>query len=529
MVRFNAIVSLVLVITFMLALPGCSGQKEQAQSTGTEATVKSEATGNATGNMDETLDVTWWGFNVSGYMPVDGSEIEKTLEERFNININNVMADNYNSEQINVLLASGLEFDICTNNQDFAKIEDLGLIRSIPEEYITTYLPAQYSELVNKYGDNWRIYSSIDDKIYGIPVINEAHTAPISMGIRTDWLETIGYSKDTLPKTLDELEKMLLKLHTDDPDRNGKDDTYALNNFDDYSAYVLGAYGVSNRYWYNNKDGSPTYYAIDTNYKDALKVLQRWYKSGIYDPEVVTDVRKDTAAKFLAGKVAGYYGIDWAFTTGHNSSPLKAAKDAGLDIKMTIIPPVTGPTGVTATSKYAAGVSTAGMVFGRNCTDEKLIRLLQVVNTIYSEEDLFKYCMYGPKDVTYVEDEEGYVKTTEKYTNENISTYGAQRYINFGFSPASVLKWRTPRDRLEMFYELDDFPKVESSSISVFMTKAELEYNAATDKIAKEFFWKAFTGEIDVDAEWENYVSSWLKAGGQEILDAKIKLVDSLN
>ena len=538
MVRTITILSLALMLALIPVFSGCTAKTEDTQTTtkpteekttAVEATAEPEVT-EELGSMEETLDVIWWGFNVSGYLPVDGSEIETTLEDRFNINIENVPVDNYNSEQVNVMLASGLEYDICTMPKVIADLYELGLLRSLPEEYISTYLPAQYDELVAMLGDGWSRYASFDGEIYGIPVISEAWTAPLMMGIRTDWLKAIGYSEDNLPTTLDGLEEMLLKLHTDDPDGNGQDDTYALDKFDDYYAYILGAYGICNdRYWYNDEDGKPAYYAVDENYKEALKVLQRWYAGGIYDPEVITDARTETTAKFIAGTVAGYYGIDWAFTLGHGTSPLKKAMDEGLDIEVTIIPPVTGPTGVAATYQYRAGVSAQGMTFGRNCTDEKLIRLMQVINAIFSEEDLFKYCMYGPKDIMYVNDENGYLETTETYSNETMSTYGSQRYLNYSFSPASILKWRTTGDRLEMFYSVKDFPKVPVNSVSVFVTDAESEYSASVEKIADEFFWKAFTGEIDIDAEWDGYVTRWLDAGGQEILDAKTELYESLN
>lgn len=40
------------------------------------------------------------------------------------------------------------------------------------------------------------------------------------------------------------------------------------------------------------------------------------------------------------------------------------------------------------------------------------------------------------------------------------------------------------------------------------------------NKPVAEFADKAITGSIDIDAEWDNYVSSWRKAGG----DLKIQL-----
>jgi len=527
---------LVMLLTLLPLISGCSNSGKVAESSNSSTSKGQEQkTAEKTGeskepesSMDKTLEVIWHGFNIAGYLPSNDSEIKKTLEEKFNIKITNVQVDNYNQEQLNVLLASGVEFDISTHQMSFAQLHELGLIRSIPEEYLSKYLPFFYNSLKNALGDDWKLYGSIDGEIYGIPMINEAWAAPMVLGVRTDWITAVGYDKNNLPKTLDGLEEMLEKFHTGDPDGNGKKDTYAIGRFDDMDAYVLGAFGVSDRYWYPDKDGNPMTYAIDENYKEALKVLQRWYKKGIYDPEVITDTRTETTTKFVENKVGGYYGIDWAFTTGHNISPLKAAKDKGIEIEMTVIPPVTGPNGDVGTPQYSAIVVTSGMTFGRNCTDEKLIRLLQVINAIYTDEDLYKYVNYGPKDLFYTEDEDGFVQTTDFYTNENMHTYGAQRYLPYPFTPESLMKWRLQRDRYEKFVELKDFPKVGVHPVSVFSTDAQLEYSASVNKIADEFYWKALTGEIDVDAQWDAYKENWLNAGGKQILEEKRELYNRM-
>ena len=532
MTRLMTVALLVLVMAIITVLSGCSTKKEEVVPIKEEATASVETTTEPeptteVGSMDTNLDVIWFGWNVSGYLPVDDSVIEKELQDRFNLNIENVMVDVYNSEAVNVLMASGFEFDIGTMAHSFSDFHELGLIRPVPEEYIATYLSAQYDELINSLGDKWKLYATIDDELYGVPVISAAWECPMHMGIRTDWLEAVGYSEDNLPATLDELEEMLLKLHTDDPDGNGQDDTYALDMFDDYYAYTLGAYGMSAKYWYNDDDGNPAYYAIDENYKEALKVLQRWYDLGIYDPEVVTDGRSETTAKFVAGTVGGYYGTEWAFSYEHASSPLKSAKDSDITIEMTIIPPVAGPSGKAATTQFSTSVATTGMIFGRNCSDEKLIRLLQVQNAISTDNELMRFCLFGTEGETYI-DVDGYVETTDAYNNESRSTYGMLRYLNANFKPESSLINSLPRYRIEGLEAVKDFPRVEPNVISVFATDAESEYGASTKSIAQEFFWKALTGEIDIDAEWDAYVDKWMKAGGQEILDAKQALFDSV-
>ena len=50
------------------------------------------------------------------------------------------------------------------------------------------------------------------------------------------------------------------------------------------------------------------------------------------------------------------------------------------------------------------------------------------------------------------------------------------------------------------------------------MTDLITRYGEELQTLAREFYFKAVTGEIDVDAEWDGYVSEWLSNGGQEML-----------
>jgi hypothetical protein len=47
-----------------------------------------------------------------------------------------------------------------------------------------------------------------------------------------------------------------------------------------------------------------------------------------------------------------------------------------------------------------------------------------------------------------------------------------------------------------------------------------IKYGETLDTMTNEFEARAVTGEIDIDAEWDNYVKNWLASGGHEILQA---------
>jgi ABC-type glycerol-3-phosphate transport system substrate-binding protein len=60
----------------------------------------------------KTLEITWLGLNQMGILPREGSAIQRELEKRYNIKIKNVPVDSYNTEQMNLMLNTGVEFDI---------------------------------------------------------------------------------------------------------------------------------------------------------------------------------------------------------------------------------------------------------------------------------------------------------------------------------------------------------------------------------------------------------------------------------
>jgi hypothetical protein len=54
-------------------------------------------------------------------------------------------------------------------------------------------------------------------------------------------------------------------------------------------------------------------------------------------------------------------------------------------------------------------------------------------------------------------------------------------------------------------------------------TEAERALAANVDTIQNEFGWKAITGQVDIDAEWDGYVQSMMDAGLDKLLESVAK------
>lgn len=160
-------------------------------------------------------------------------------------------------------------------------------------------------------------------KIYGIPQFKDADEGSV-MWLREDWMKQLNL---TAPKTIAELEKVLEAFTKQDPDGNGKEDTFGLAVslkdgmytwmasadpiFGAFSDYMAPEFRFVSQFWNPNKEGKLVYGAVDSSMKPALETLARWKKNGYMDPEAaIKDASKaiEPAVKGTAGVI---FGPNW--------------------------------------------------------------------------------------------------------------------------------------------------------------------------------------------------------------------------
>lgn len=477
-------------------------------------------------NFDEHLEIKWFGYNQPNEMPMDDTRVARRFEEMYNIDIKNIQLEEQNPEKVSLFLNTGLEFDI--NTYCVTTVEDMlkaDAIRSIPLEYLETYAPDIVKMLDNAH-EKWKSLVTVDGEIWCIPIYSESYKCPSGMALRTDWLKNLNIEE--MPTTLDELEEMLLRFRTDDPDGNGVCDTYALTmptgskgNFERLCPYVFGAYGVVPHAWNIAEDGAPVYYATMEGYREALKRMRKWYEIGIFDPECVVDTSETAAAKVASGRIAGCTGTEWLLISTYNNTPFNelclAHPELDPDTVSTIIPPV------PKAYSYANTLSAwSGTFFGRNCSDEKMIRLLQLLNDSYRDEDLMALALYGEKDIDYTVDEEGFYNV--KYLQAQYDV-GNGRYYHFSIPP-QFMKMQFPNARYKAFKQMVDWDVVPRHIADLFKTPEDTEYGAAIGTIETEYFWKVLVGEANTEEDWDAYVKAWNDAGGKAVTEAKLALAE---
>ncbi|THF83859.1 extracellular solute-binding protein [Cohnella fermenti] len=199
---------------------GNSGSGSAAESSGpaSSAAEQSSATPAA---QQEPLDLSIMLPIFKTNYPKDDGPVTTAIEQATNTNIHLEWVPNASyADKFNITLASGKLPSIIyvgdVKNPSFVKAaksgafwELGGYLKDFP------YLSQANEVILNN--------SSIDGKTYGI--YRGRALGRNGINYRKDWLEAVGLEQ---PKTIDDFYNMLKAFKEQDPDKNGKDDTYGM-------------------------------------------------------------------------------------------------------------------------------------------------------------------------------------------------------------------------------------------------------------------------------------------------------------
>ena len=319
-----------------------------------------------------------------------------------------------------------------------------------------------------------------------------------------------------VPTTVDELDDVLgaFKDH-------GLTDPYVLlyeGNCDLLSrAYDAGDKVV---------DGQIVSNALTDNTRDMLKKLHEWYEKGFVNVDFVTYtdsntkppqnvVLSDNGGMFVedVASIAGYYLM--SNNPDFNLQPMgqvRLTPDQELN---------TGFIGQYAADKYSLSMST-------NCSDPRLA--IQYMDYLFSDEG-FVMANYGIEGETYTIDENGNYQFTDLILN-NPQGFDWQLcqslYINPGFpclndlaaqeltyndaQKAAVPTWTAAYDSAD-----ETMPNQNWLSYTTEESYRRAELQTDLETYQEEFRLKAITGQVDIDAEWDNYVATCKSMGFDEL------------
>jgi hypothetical protein len=194
--------------------------------------------------------------------------------------------------------------------------------------------------------------------------------------LRMDWLDKLNLKP---PKTMAEFKAVAKAFTYDDPDGNGKQDTWAYNVRKDFNFtdWFFGAYGVLiNHHFQGNwsiRNGKQTFDWVQPEMKEALLEARSWYEEGLFYPDVTSPAQtvQDN------GQTGMVYHL--------NEIPINMMnrlKALGIESKWIAYPPPTGPRG-------ESGLAYEGMPWGQsigNNSEAASIKALEIYNYTFTQE-----------------------------------------------------------------------------------------------------------------------------------------------
>lgn len=315
--------------------------------------------------------------------------VRANLLAQYNIDLTfDVIAkDNY-QEKLNVMIASESFPDI---------IESTGIARM--GEAVDAGLILPLSEMI----ENDPLWSTVDKskfsqftyqgEIYGLPVVIDR---PTVIHYREDWLARLNLA---LPTTIDELYEVLRAFTFDDPDGNGKQDTFGIS--------FNSTFGQTQPVWFLFLPGVPTKdcgFYLDEEAKEVRNVFQlkedmttalTWlkglYDDGILDPEFVLDNSSTEESKFVSGKTGMWLkGLLWIEP---RQAKLAASNPEGSAIAL---PAIEGKYG----TNYKQTATGRGLYLTRAIDDERLEAAFTALAYIAGPEGI-RDLYFGTEGVTY--------------------------------------------------------------------------------------------------------------------------------
>ncbi len=343
---------------------------------------------------DEKLTLSWLGYPKNPGAE-EGTAPELLLEERFNVELKPLFYEEAKYEEKKTMLMAGGEIPDLIYELDPLNVindADQDFIVELPYETVEKYAPEYYAYITDYAPASW-IYARYDDRNWGIPNVNHTHMVSNTAWWRGDWLKKFGLE---VPKTLDEAHTALYKFANEDPDGNGKKDTYGISTSPDYASFfsaIFGAYGNLPFDW-QEVDGKIVYGGVTEDCKEALKTLATWYKEGIIHPDFFIQ-NTDIATGQVGAMFAGGY-VD--FSDPSNAHAKLAENIPGATIAEGFLP--VGPDGESGTRKWgrACHVVSFGKGEGHGV---KVPRMLKMLEGIFTDKDLYLELRIGKEGVNW--------------------------------------------------------------------------------------------------------------------------------
>lgn len=355
----------------------------------------------------------WAGGRVSeAGPPADDWVAYQIIKDNVKVNLKLVLEPSTLQDQdtkINAAAASNSLPDVFMVNRDtWYKLVQNGLVAKVDD-----LLPLMPVRTKGHYADADRNkLATLDGAMYGLP---DPGALPQTDGlvIRKDWLDKLGLQS---PKTLDDVLTVLKAFTFNDPDGNGKADTYGFCGYIEGTGlanaglgqrfeWVYGAYGVAG-VWNLSSADAVALNVRDPNFMKATQYIKTLNDEKVIDPDWPTLKKDEFRARWKQGKCGMMHENFAALATKSNYKDFDTNFPDG---QWAVMDAPTGPDGKSSIqsvlkSARIYAISQKAIDAGKG---PAIARLLEWM----ASDEGYYLLGFGVKDVNYKLDANGYITT----------------------------------------------------------------------------------------------------------------------
>ena len=547
---------MVLCLAMVSGLSGCGASKKESNDMVSQnGEVNSDAVQTDTeeqapdpfGKYESLTELTAVRFLQDGIEFADGESIDnniwaKAYEDELNIKLNYLWTtpQSQYTQKLNVSIVSEVPDLMWVDAAQLKRMVEDDMLADLTDVY-AAYKSEFTDKVLRDDGGSAMESATFDGKLYGLPHVQSGYGSAEVLWLRADWLDKLGLEE---PKTMQDIIAIAKAFAKNDPDGNGKDDTYGLainkgllaNNNLPYAVLdgFFNAYHAYPTIWVEKEDGSLAYGGIQPEMKEALSQLQALYKEGVIDIEFGVKDASKVSEDVNASKVGMLYGCFWNCGNGWLQDGVvndptvewKAYPIMSIDDEpaKAMVPFATNLyTVVSKESKNPeAAVKMYNLVLEKNFGETAEPSVYNVnkdnmavfnyafsyaeppMKNLDAQTKVSKALEEGDTSLLNAE-ETGYYNNCKAYLDGDLNSWG--NYNMYG-----------PNGGLKV---INDYVANNNTVVNAYYgapTDGMAEKNATLEKLQLETFTQIITGNASVD-EYDRYVQHWLDLGGKQITD----------
>jgi len=501
-----------MVIAMSTVIAACSGNNGgNTTPTSTPASNPTETTSTETEQpkLDPLkLDIMIPAFNTD--LPDDNSPIIKKLEEYTNTDVKIQFVPNSSyPDKVNITLVSGEIPHLMVVDRNSASF--INAARSGAFWEIGPYLK-DYPNLSMAH-DVTLNNISIDGKVYGM--YRERVLGRMGVILNRQWMDNLNLEA---PKTIDEFYNVLKAFKENDPDQNGKDDTYGIvvSKYAGPWDIMQVWFGAPNK-WGEDETGKllPTH--MFPEYREALKFFRQLYEEGLVNEDFAV---MDSAAwndPFVNGKAGAFVDVADNARRLDNAMQEKAPRDepytdvfqAPVGPKGHRDMPTSGYNGMLAISKSAVK------------TEEELKRVLTFLDQLSDVE--MQLLLERGEEGRHYELVDGYIKSIINDDPALLKEIESLNQLLTFVGPDAPTIEQTPINIKIAEVQKANDEIVVGNPAEPLISEVYAQVGQQLDNIIADARIQYIVGQID-DAGLDAAIELWKKTGGDDYIEEINKL-----